>query len=301
MKLWLYFAGYCNNFVTIAHLSHAGSRGKILPWNIMKDIQSTSWSHAGPRAPRSRSPGFGLRKAVDGFVLSVERRVFGTLRPSTPPSSLLPAPCSPFAFSLIELLFVMGIIAIMLTLLLPSISGLTSTAGRRGAVNTLMNTFEQSRVAALEAGRPVHVLFARPDFPERDAIMVVRETEDGISPYEQLSKWIKLPKGILLHSPDVGNNLLKAGQANSGLETSRIPGTSPVPVENLGVLTFNETGGISFPSVTAQRKVIVSEGVRGSGGTEALISTKKQGAGGFEIISLSRYTGRSQLDVTTIQ
>jgi len=104
----------------------------------------------------------------------------------------------------------------------------------------------------------------------------------------------------LLHDPTVGNNLFKAGQANSGLDTSRLPAFPHVSASSLGVLAFNETGGISFPSVSAQRKVIVSEGVRGSGGTEALISAKKQGAGGFEIISLSRYTGRAQLDVTAI-
>jgi len=40
--------------------------------------------------------------------------------------------------------------------------------------------------------------------------------------------------------------------------------------------------------------------VRGSGGTEALISQKKDASGGFEIISLRRYTGRASLEVSTL-
>jgi hypothetical protein len=40
--------------------------------------------------------------------------------------------------------------------------------------------------------------------------------------------------------------------------------------------------------------------VRGSGGTEALISRKKEIAGGFEIISFRRYTGRASLEVSTL-
>jgi hypothetical protein len=46
--------------------------------------------------------------------------------------------------------------------------------------------------------------------------------------------------------------------------------------------------------------LIVSEGVRGSGGTEAMISSRKEEAGGFEIITLRRYTGRASLETTTL-
>lgn len=197
----------------------------------------------------------------------------------------------------------MAVIAVMVGMLLPSISGFNSTAGRRGAVNTVMNTLEQARVAALEAGRPVYVVFATPNFPDQDALMVLRETEDGTGPYEQLCQWRKLPKGVLLHSPTAGNNLLKAGQNGSGFAPSRFPAArSPVAPSALGVLVFNEQGAVTFPKGDKTlRKLILSEGVRGDGGTEALISGKKQSAGGFEIISIAQYTGRAQLDVSTVQ
>lgn len=208
------------------------------------------------------------------------------------------------AFSLIELLAVMAVIAIMTSLLLPSISGLSNSAGRRGAVNSLMSTFEQARIAALESGRTVFVIFARPDFPEQDAVMVVRENESGTGPYEILSRWRKLPKGILLHSPTLSSgsvdSILSAPVLGSGFDAARLNSPIVGTAANLRVLAFNEQGAVAFPMGKGFRKLIVSEGVRGQGGTEAVISNKKQTAGGFEIISLAQYTGRAQLDVTTL-
>lgn len=212
------------------------------------------------------------------------------------------------AFSLIELLAVMAIIAILLGLLAPAINAMTSTAGRKGAVNILMNTFEQARVAALESGRNVYVVLWRRIFPEQDAIMVLRDPDpSGTSTeYEQLTRWIKLPKGVLLHTVGNDNILvdkLALPQGDSGFDTSKSPVLAKLHTqggENLHVLAFNPSGGVSFPSTPTKLMLIVSEGVRGSGGTEAIISQKKEAAGGFEIISLRRYTGRASLEVSTL-
>jgi prepilin-type N-terminal cleavage/methylation domain-containing protein len=212
------------------------------------------------------------------------------------------------AFSLLELLAVMAIIAILLGLLTPAISAMTSTAGRKGAVNILMNTFEQARVAALESGRNVYVVLWRRIYPEQDAIMVLRDPDPAgtNTDYEQLTRWIKLPKGVLLHTVGNDNILvdkLALPQGDSGFDQSKSPVLSKLSLqsgENLHVLAFNAHGGVAFPASPTKLMLIVSEGVRGSGGTEALISNHKEAAGGFEIISLRRYTGRPSLEVTTL-
>jgi prepilin-type N-terminal cleavage/methylation domain-containing protein len=212
------------------------------------------------------------------------------------------------AFSLLELLAVMAIIAILLGLLTPAISAMTSTAGRKGAVNILMNTFEQARVAALESGRTVYVVLWRRIYPEPDAIMVLRDPDPAGSStdYEQLTRWIPLPKGVLLHTVGNDNILvdqLALPQSSSGFDQSKSPALSKLSLqsgENLHLLAFNAHGGVSFPASPTKLMLIVSEGVRGSGGTEALISKHKEAAGGFEIISLRRYTGRPSLEVTTL-
>ena len=207
-------------------------------------------------------------------------------------------------FSLLELLVVIAIMAVMMSLLLPAISGFSSTAGRRGAVNILMNTFEQARVAAVESGRPVYVLLYRRNFPELDAVMVVRDPEDGLptSQLERLTKWIKLPKGVLLHDPGASNILSQALPTEVSVDR-----LSPAPLlatgEFLNAVKFNESGGVEYPSGTSAyvRKLYLSEGFRGGDGNEQAISDRKKSqgvGGGFEVISLSRYTGRVQLDIS---
>ena len=290
MKFWLNFAGCCNNSGTTAPLSDAGNRGKVLHQNTMKAISEVETPFLGE--PGCLGDNGGLRVERTSSNLSIES-LAGAAQPRSP------------AFSLLELLVVMAVIAIMLALLLPAITGFNRTAGRRGAVNTLMNTFEQARVAALEAGRPVYVVFRRRVFPEPDAIMVFRQPEDTTVAnwrYEQLTKWIKLPKTVLLHKPGAGESILSDSLiATDEFDVSRVPNPPLLASDDrpLKVLTFNESGGVSVPSDKAYRKLIITEGVRDSSGTEALVGTK--GIGGFEIISLSRSTGRSQLDVTTIQ
>ncbi|MCX6972134.1 MAG: prepilin-type N-terminal cleavage/methylation domain-containing protein [Verrucomicrobia bacterium] len=206
-------------------------------------------------------------------------------------------------FSLLELLVVIAIMAVMLSLLLPAISGFSSTAGRRGAVNILMNTFEQARVAALESGRPVYVLLYRRNFPELDAVMVVRDPEDGVStsPLERLTKWTKLPKGVLLHDPGAG--ILSKAALDPTFLGRISPTPQPASGETINYVIFNETGGVAYPSGPSphDRKLYLSEGFRGSGGNEQAISDRKKGqrvGGGFEVLSLSHYTGRAQLDIT---
>ncbi len=201
-------------------------------------------------------------------------------------------------FSLLEMLVVVAIIAVMMSLLVPAIGGFTNTAGRRGAVNVVMNTLEQARVAALESGRPVHVVFYRRVGNEPDALMVVRdpEVDPNTAALERLTKWIKLPKGILLHAPPSGSTILSGDQNTIA---SRIaPAPQLQPGESLNIVTFNETGGVDFP--TTGRQLFLSEGVRGSGSDTAIAERKSsQGpGGGFEVISISRYTGRVQLDIT---
>lgn len=209
------------------------------------------------------------------------------------------------AFSLIELLVVVSIIVLMMSLLMPAISGMTSTAGRRGAVNVLMNTFEQARVAALESGRTVYVIFWRRSYPEKDAIAVFRDPEVDGEKYEQLTPWRKLPKGVLLHQPGKGESMLSSKLTLAdAFDSARMANPPPIASgdEPLKGVAFNSSGAVSYPVDDKKYlKLIVSEGVRGQGGTEALISERKQDAGGFEIISFSRYTGRAQLDVTTLK
>src|SRR5262245_44842884 len=109
--------------------------------------------------------------------------------------------------SLLELLSVSALIIVMAGLVYTSIGSFSSSAGRRGAVNILMNAFEHARIAALESGQTVYVGFADRDFPiERmryKAFLVFRDTSDeeratGTGDYLVLKKWTKLPGNVAL-------------------------------------------------------------------------------------------------------
>lgn len=203
-------------------------------------------------------------------------------------------------FSLVELLCVIAVIALMMALIAPAISGLSGTSGRRGAVNIVMNTLEQARVAALESGRDVHVLFFRNKFPEPDSMMVVRETESGTGDFERLTRTTKLPKGVLFHAAP---NSLIAQALPPAFDLNRVkPTPASSSYDGFSVLTFNSSGAVSFPSdsATVARQLFLTEGIRGA--NESALTARKQQqtapGGGFEVISLSRYTGRAQLDIS---
>lgn len=206
-------------------------------------------------------------------------------------------------FSLLEMLVVVAVIAIMMALMLPAIAGFSSTAGRRGAVNILMNTFEQARVAAIESGQTVYVGFADADFPVEDmryaAFVVFREATDeektsGKS-YVVLKKWTRLPKSIAFKNTSkslVGADELKKSFA--GLASLMGSAQSD---ERFPCVAFNSSGAVEEPANNL--RVFLYEGYF-AGGQDNFTRNKniQEAAGLFEQISLSRYTGRAQLDIT---
>lgn len=211
------------------------------------------------------------------------------------------APCkySKRGFSLIELLAVMAVIAVMTALLAPSISGFSSTAGRRGAVNSLMNAFEQARAAALESGCNVYVLMRRnKTMGGQDAFIVFRQRSDDMADsvntaYIQISPWKKLPSGILFY-PASGSLTSTGdfGSLPSDLKTTGvIPGS--VPTDEIFGIGFNGRGQVIFPSVSASGlSLFLAEAIRNGSSTTA----KGASLNITERLSFRRYTGRAQLD-----
>ena len=202
------------------------------------------------------------------------------------------------AFSLLELLAVTAILALIAGLLAPALQGLTSPAGRKGAVTIVMNTLEQARVSAIETGRDVVVLFWRkngstgtqPDEP--DALMLLRRNETDTA-WEPATRWIKLPNGVLFHSEDE-NSLIRGSQPDSSLLLA-VPGATP-SASQTGALQFSSSGAVKNPATpSAGLYIAFTEGQRASGSNTLAID--KQKSGGREVISLARYTGRATMDI----
>ena len=206
------------------------------------------------------------------------------------------------AFSLLELLAVTAILALIAGLLAPALQGLTSPAGRKGAVTIVMNTLEQARVSAIETGREVVVVFwkkngtdgSQPD--EQDAMLILRKNDSEA--WEPITRWIKLPRGVLFHGEDAESKILYDASGLEAVCDTSIDSLPGNPSKNtLGAVHFSPTGAVQLPSTSNGLRIALTEGQRGADQT---LIVNKQKDGGHEIISLARYTGRATLDVSML-
>ena len=204
------------------------------------------------------------------------------------------------AFSLLELLTVIAIIGILTAFLVPA-TGILGSSGRKGAVVIVMNTLEQARTSALETGRDVVVLLWKRTGDNPDSLLVLRKNADGTD-WDQLGRWIKLPKGVIFHGGDTASEILNASPVLDLVDPTKLPG-NPDNSE-LGGIQFSPSGAVQAPKNAIGLRVALTEGVRGPGGTESILTAKKQAqtvtGGGFEVISIARYTGRTTLDITSL-
>jgi len=205
-------------------------------------------------------------------------------------------------FSLLELLTVVSIICILVALLVPSVAAFTSTGGRKGAVTLVMTTLEQARVSAIETGREVVVVFWKkngaPGFApdEQDAMLIIRKND--AEAWEPITRWIKLPRGVLFHGEDAESKILYDASGLEAVCDTSIDSLPGNPSKNaLGAVHFSPSGAVQLPSTSNGLRIALTEGQRGADQT---LIVNKQKDGGHEIISLARYTGRATLDVSML-
>lgn len=212
-------------------------------------------------------------------------------------------------FSLVELLFVIAIIAIVLAFTAPAIQGLAVGTGRKGAVRLVMNSLEEARVTALERSGPVYLGFADKEFPEarwRYRRFVMFRERDPASDhangpaYIPLSKWIELPQGISIKSEEssiVGSN-------TGGKITLKPEDRFPNLPEGgtLACIKFSSLGSVELPLPNHPERLLqlfLYEGTFAEGRDTftraALYSTEAL----FDKIVISRFSGKARLQLAT--
>ncbi len=217
------------------------------------------------------------------------------------------------AFTLVELLAVMVIGSVLLALIIPAAAGLTGTVGRKGAVNLLLGSFEQARVAALEAGSPVTMVFWRRDFPDQDSFLVLREGTEAdadalgaIPKHVFLTGWRRLPTGVIFFNPrsQSGGQALSvmAGGLPGSLSLSDLPlqaSQGQASADRFAAVRFNQFGQIEHPGISPMA-LFIAEGQRNADGSERITGPRDGGTtGGLEKFALSRFTGRAMLEISS--
>jgi len=210
-------------------------------------------------------------------------------------SSLIPSSLNPLtprycvaAFTLVELLAVVGIMGLLAAVAVPALKGLTGSGGRKQALNQVISALEIARNTAIAGGTNAAVIFPDSTFSSGDAYkyrsmaVVAWDATNSATPATMVGSWIVLPQGIALF-PNSISALPQAANVSVRILTTSNPAANfrAIRFQSDGALDENQsplpTNGIAFFEGTVAGTT--------TNGTSKMTS--------FETVRLTRYTGRT--------
>ena len=156
------------------------------------------------------------------------------------------------AFTLLELLIVLGIVAVMLAALLPAVTSLSKAGGRRAARDSLLGGIERARAEAITSGQATYVVF--PTFTSGTQSTLDRYNyrsyaifeDNAASPgnVKQLTDWKSFPTGVALRATGTAalSNLPAPATLTPAVTFSFTPDTSAAPFR---CMKFNSNGQVN--------------------------------------------------------
>jgi len=204
------------------------------------------------------------------------------------------------AFTLVELLAVVGIMGLLAAVAVPALKGLAGSGGRKQALNQVIGALEIARNTAISTGTNAAVIFPDSSFGSGDAYKyrsmaivtysnstIATNTNSNVSFEKLVSSWIVLPQGISFLPAYLRTNTT----TNMISVTASIqipPKTNSTSITCPGVI-FQSDGGLLDGGTNSIAGVGFFEGTVDASGKTNPTSKMTN----FETVRLTRYTGRT--------
>lgn len=196
----------------------------------------------------------------------------------------------------------MAVIIALSAALVPALSSISKSGGRKAALSNLLNAIEQARTQAVRDGQATYLVFptfgttnSRTD-PYNYRSYAIFEDDPATNGVKQLTNWKTLPVGIALRA--------KSSAALSNLTASTaLPSPTPSPSFSFNpnssasptyyLIKFNSAGEIELPNNNITMGVF--EGLVTSSGNETVTSQKDSNGrpSAAEYLFIAQHTGRA--------
>ena len=194
------------------------------------------------------------------------------------------------AFTLVELLAVIGIMGLLAAVAVPALKGLTGSGGRKQALSQLLGAIEIARNTAINTGTNAAVIFPNSTFASGEAykyrsmaVVAWNPTNTNTSP-TMLGSWIVLPQGVAFFPNSLKpTNLPTATNISVRILTNSTPANFPA-------IVFQPDGGLSEDYLP-----LPTNGIAFFEGTVTGTTTNPTSKmTNFETVRLTKYTGRAR-------
>ena len=165
------------------------------------------------------------------------------------------------AWTLAEMLAVLGVISALMAATLPAVRGMNRSSGRVAAVGEIMGLLEQARSLALANGRPAYLVLSDhtvPDERANRAVAIYLEAEDPGNDPTLVARWRTLPVGYRFLGTPETLSLFTAPHESALIQAPqfRLPGDSTL--RTLPYLKFTPAGGVGHPAESKYARLLIA-------------------------------------------
>jgi hypothetical protein len=209
-----------------------------------------------------------------------------------------------YAFTLVELMAVIGIIALLAVVGVPAMKGLTGSGGRKQALGQLLGALEIARNTAISTGTNAAVIFPAGTFPSipyryRSMAVISWQTTNTTGTNFMTGAWITLPQGIVFNSKQIDQ--LPYLTNATALIIPPNPQSTNFAMNTLQALVFQSDGALNdsyYTTAITSDGIAFFEGALDPSGTGTISSTGQK-TNLVETIRITHFTGRPMPTLAT--